>query len=190
MQLPQIHISQQSAKVHTQTEQGFLQMRQQSAAVSINTTPADIGMHTEHARIYIDQRQAFNDANLKHIFKRIEEYAAKGHREALRGIARRASDGDRMAAIHINSNPFVEFAKRGKGQLPNTNIDFIPKYGSVKFSHKPGKTTLNVRPHQVNIDVQPQRPQVEYSPSKVKTYLAQKNHIQFEVTGTNVDTGL
>lgn len=190
MQMPQIQISQQNAKVHTNSEHGFMQVRQHRAKMDVKTNPAELGMHTEHAKVYIDQTQAFADANMKHIFRRIEEYAARGYRESLKGIARRAQEGNRMAAIHIESNPFVEFANKGKGQLPNSNIDFIPKYGSVKFQHKPGKTTLSVSPYNVDINVQARMPEFNYSPGKARTYLAQKNQISFSVKGGKLNTSM
>lgn len=189
MDLPQIQITQQNAKLQTETQQGHFQMRQRSADMRIRQTPANIGMHTEHAQIFIDQRQAFNEVNLKHIFRRIEDYAAKGRQEVLKGIARRASDGDRMRDIHIPSNPFVEFAKRDQSKRVDFNVKFAPSFGSVKFSHKPTKTTFHVRPHEVNIDVTMNLPERHYTPSKVNSYLAQKNQIKFDVIGGNVNKG-
>ncbi len=42
-------------------------------------------------------------------------------------IAKKASDGDRLAAIHIKRDPIVEFAERDSYVKRDFNIDFIPK---------------------------------------------------------------
>ncbi|OEH86727.1 hypothetical protein BHU72_00165 [Desulfuribacillus stibiiarsenatis] len=188
MNIPMIQITQQSAKLQTETEQGHFQMQQRPADIQIHQKPSNLNMHTEHAKIFIDQRQAFSEVGLKHIFSKIKEYADKGRSQALRGIARIAQDGDRMAAIHIQSNPFAEFARRDQTKRVDYNIKFAPSFGSVKFNYQPTKTHFNVEPHQINTDVNINMPARQYTPGKVKSYLVQKNQIHFDVAGTNVNT--
>ena len=45
-------------------------------------------------KLTIDQTQAWEELDRKHVFKRIEEAAQQGHEDVMEGIARTAEEGD------------------------------------------------------------------------------------------------
>ncbi len=185
----QLRIEQQYAQIGIQSERGQLQIQQRSADVQIQQRPVDLGMHTEQGQIYIDQTKAFADAGLKSTFAHARDYAAMGQRQALQKIAQLARDGERMADIHIPSNAFASMAKRDSAGKPaDFDLEFIPKYGSVKIDYRPTETTFNVQAHQAEIHVRPNQPTMQYRQGGIEFYLRQKNSISFDVVGENVNT--
>ncbi|OEF97708.1 DUF6470 family protein [Desulfuribacillus alkaliarsenatis] len=190
MQLPQIQINHQNARIGLENNFAQISIRQSHADMRISQPHADLSMSTRHAQIYIDQRQAWDEVELKHIFTKITEYAQKGRQAALQAASRAAQEGDRMREIHISSNPFVEFAKRDQGQIPNTGIKFIPSYGSVKISYQPMETDIQAQARDVQVDVNINKPQIQFNPGQSRAYLAQKNQIHFNVIGEMFSQGL
>lgn len=182
MQVPKIEITQQSALTQVSSQHPRTEISSRLAQVEIQTTPVDLGMHTEHVRVHIDQSQAFQDANLYGPFVAARKEAAKGQQSAMQAIARISADGDRLAAIENPGSPIPQFASRWRKGVKGSAFGVMPSYGSVKVSFSQGKTTLNVRESQVSMNTRPHDFQVYFQPGGARTELVRKNSISFDVS--------
>ena len=181
MQIPQIRIDQQFARVGMQTDHGNMSIRQGNADMQVNQHNAEMRFDIQHARVEIDQTRAFAEANLKKPDAFTREFAQRGEQTALQAIGRIASDGDRMSDIHIPQNPIPQFAARGKTDMPRTNITYIPSYGAVDIRYIPGRTDTNFQVRQADINVNKNEPQIQHTRARVNIFIDQQNYINISV---------
>lgn len=160
MQVPQIRIQSQMAKIQITQTKGKQEIRQPRAELSIQQPPAKITMNTTPSKLQIDQTQAWEDMNLMHIFKRNDKFAQEGMRSVQEGTGRRAAEGTEMMRIENGGNPIASQAiTNGNTQMKSLGITFIPSHFSVKTSYQLAE---------VNIDVQTNKPIIEANPRKVE----------------------
>ncbi|SKC55899.1 DUF6470 family protein [Maledivibacter halophilus] len=168
-----------------------------NAKLDISQPKADLNMHTEHAKVeinsenpkvIIDQYQCFAEAGLKNILDLTRETAQISKQAALKGIERRVSQGNQMADIHKDYNPIAEMADYNAFELFNREFNFglIPK-SRPKIDIIEGNVDIKVHEGKANMDVKINRPQVDYTRGKVEIYLRQKNSIDIQYIGENVD---
>ena len=82
----------------------------------------------EGPAIHIDQRQPRNELGMGDLDYFMRNVAAAGHQTAIRGIARRAQEGDRIAREMTTQNTVAQLAKEQSfEELPEINVDIMPK---------------------------------------------------------------
>ncbi|MFL0364980.1 DUF6470 family protein [Pseudobacillus sp. 179-B 2D1 NHS] len=175
MQLPQIRMTSQTAKIELTTQQPVQSIEQPPAELDLQQPPAELTIERTPAQLTIDQTKAREDMDLKHISKRIEEAAQQGYEDWLSGLARVAADGDELMMIENGGDPIPEQAKRNsEGPELEFNIGWIPSAGSVKIDYVPGKVDINVKTNPVINNTRPQKPIHNYQPGKVNISLKQQ----------------
>lgn len=168
-----------------------------NAKVNISQPKADVSMHTDHAKVeihsenpkvLIDQYQCFAEAGLKNFLDLTKESAQIGKQAVLQGIQRRVSEGNQMADIHKDYNPIAQIADYNAFELYNKefNFGFIPK-SRPKIDVIEGKVNIQAHEGKVSLDVKVNRPIVDYTRGKVEIYLRQKNSIDIQYIGSNMD---
>ena len=105
MQIPQIRMQSNLAKIEISTTPSQQYIEQPKAQLSLQQPKADMTIQTTPGQLNIDQTRAWESMDIKHIFRRIEENAQKGMNDALNGVARRASEGDELMRIENGGSP-------------------------------------------------------------------------------------
>lgn len=181
MQLPQIRLQSTFAKIAIHTTPPVQEIKQPPAELEIKQPPAQLTMETTPSKLTIDQTKAWEDMDLKHIFRRIEEFAQKGYEDWLEGIARVSRQGDELMRIENGGNPIAEQAKENSEEpMYEFNIGWIPSLFSVKTNFEPTKVHIDVKAHKPMIQAKVNKPIINYTPGKVNVDLAQRNSLRID----------
>jgi Family of unknown function (DUF6470) len=188
MNVPQIRLESTSAKIGLTIHRPVQEIQQLPADLVIKQPKADLQIDRTPSQLTIDQTEAWEDMDLKHISRRIEEFAQKGYEDWLTGLARMAQEGDDLMRIENGGNPIQEHAKiNSESPIYEFNIGFIPSANSVKINYQPSVVKLNWETHKPEIDVQVNKPVHQYTPGSVNIDLIQKPALSIDFVGLHVD---
>lgn len=179
MNIPQIKLESKPALLGLKTVDARTEIQQPKADLSIQQPKATLTMETKPSKLTIDQTEAWADMDLKHISRRIKEFAEKGKEDWLAGLARRNEQGDELMKIENNGNPIPGQAKQNS-QKPKKEfgLGFIPSAGSVKISYEPSSVSIDVEQNKPIIDVKVNKPIIDYTPGNVEIDLIQRNDLK------------
>ncbi|MGC4377976.1 DUF6470 family protein [Fictibacillus sp. Mic-4] len=185
MHIPQLRMESTKAQVQLTITKPIQEMEQPPAELSIEQPKAELKIDRTPGKLTIDQTKAWEDMDLKHIFRRIEEFAQNGHRDWLEGIARRARQGDELMRIENGGNPIKAQAKENSEKpVHEFNIGFIPSPFSVKTNYEPGRLDIEWETYQKPvINVQVHQPKHNYTPGTVHVEMKQWPSLKIEVSG-------
>lgn len=179
--MPQVRLQSQQAKISINTTDATVNIRQPEAEQTIRQPQAEITMHTTPSKLTIDQTQAWNDMDLKSVFKRTEDFAELGKKSYLDGIARRVQEGKEMMEIEKGGDPIVAQAERiDERKLKDFAIGWIPSHFSVKTDYQPSELDINVKINRPEITNTPQKPQIDYQRGQVDTGIAQYQSLKVD----------
>lgn len=182
MQLPQIRLESQYAKIGLRTIPAVQEIQQPKADLSIEQPKADLTITTTPGKLTIDQTKAREDVDLKSIAKRIEEAADKGQQDWLEGLARRAAEGNSIMKIENGGNPIAHISKENsKGPELQFNIGWIPSHFSVKTNYVPAVVDIQVKVNEPIINAQTNKPIHNYTPGKVEVSLEQRQSLKIDI---------
>jgi hypothetical protein len=185
MQLPQIRLESQQAKIQMHTIPPKQSIEQPPAQLDLQQPRAELTIERTPGKLTIDQTKAWEDMDLKHIFRRIEEFAQKGYEDWLKGLERMAQDGDELMRIENGGNPLAEQTKRnGESPIYDFNIGFVPSHFSVKTNYEPAKLNIQWKVNKPINNTKPQKPIIEYEPGKVE--IAMKQYANLKVDFVNL----
>jgi hypothetical protein len=190
MQLPQIRLHSTSAKIAINTTPPVQEIKQLPAELDLQQPPAEMKIETTPAKLTIDQTKAWEDMNLKSIFRCIEEFAQQGYEDWLEGIARVSRQGDELMRIEDGGNPLAEQAKENsEDPIYDFNIGWIPSLFSVKTNFEPAKVYIDVKVNKPINNTKINKPIINYTPGKVTIDLAQRNSLKIDFVNLKfVDT--
>lgn len=184
MNIPQLRMESTFARIGMETSRGDMQIQQRHADMSIEQPRPEMMVDRRPPRLTIDQTQAFEDANLKSVFRTTEDAARQGYQQVMNVIATKSQEGDELMMIENGFKAIQNQSERNS--LPpqaDFNIGWIPSHNSVKINYDPGETNIrwNIRP--VNIVVTPNKPVINYYQGKTDIFLSQNNslNIDFEI---------
>ncbi|MFK4997189.1 DUF6470 family protein [Bacillus sp. N9] len=181
MQISQIRMQSQQAKIAIQSRPATQSIQQSNANVQIEQPLAEMNIRTNPGKLTIDQSQAWEDMNIKSIFKRIEENAYQAEQVVMEGIARVVREGDEMLDIRSGRNIIVEQAKRKVNPpLAQTNITWVPSPFSVKAHYTRGNVDIQFEAKKPRIDVQTQKPIISYQRGDVHISMQQRNSLKID----------
>jgi hypothetical protein len=181
MNLPQIRLESTFAKIAIETIHPVLEIEQPPAQLDLQQPPAEIHIETTPAKLTIDQTKAWEDMDLKHIFRRIEEFAQQGYKDWLEGMARVSRQGDELMRIEDGGNPIAEQAKEnGEDPIYEFNIGWVPSHFSVKTNFEPSKVNIDVKVNNPINNTKINKPIINYTLGKVTTELAQRNSLKID----------
>jgi hypothetical protein len=188
MDFPQIRMESNFGRIGLTTQNAYQTIAQPKAEMSIRQPKADLNIETTEGKLTIDQTKAWEDMDLKHIFRRIEEYAQNGYQDWLSGLARMSQEGDDLMKIEAGGNPIPEHAKiNSESPMYDFNIGFVPSHFSVKTNYQPGNLKIDWRTNNPEIDVKVNKPQIEYTPGKVQGEINQWPSLNIDFIGLEVD---
>jgi hypothetical protein len=181
MNLPQIRLESTIAKIDIETTPPVQEIEQPPAELDLQQPPAEIKIETTPAKLTIDQTKAWEDMDLKHIFRRIEEFAQQGYEDWLEGMARVSRQGDELMRNEDGGNPIAEQAKENsEDPMYEFNIGWVPSHFSVKTNFEPAKVHIDVKVNKPINNTKINKPIINYTPGKVTTELAQRNSLKID----------
>lgn len=174
MNVPQLRLESTNARIGLHTQQPVQEIQQAPADLQIKQPQAELEVNVTPGQLTIDQTEAWADMDLKHISRRIEEFAQRGYEDWLSGLARMSQEGDDLMRVENGGNPIAEHSKmNSESPIYEFNIGFIPRANSVKINYHPSEVQLNWKTHKPEIDVKINRPQHQYTPGKVNVSIEQ-----------------
>lgn len=181
MQMPQVRLQSEQAKISLHTTDAKVNIQQPGLEQSIHQPQAEITMHTTPSKLTIDQTQAWNDMDLKSVFKRTEDFAELGKKSYLEGITRRVQEGKEMMEIEKGGDPIVAQSKRiDERKLKDFAIGWIPSRFAVKIDYQPSELDIDVKVNRPEIQHTPRQPQFNYQPGQVDTGIAQYQSLKVD----------
>lgn len=181
MQMPQVRLQSQQAQISINTTDASANIQQPKAEQTIRQPQAEITMHTTPSKLTIDQTQAWNDMDLKSVFKRTEDFAELGKKSNMEGISRRVQEGKEMMEIEKGGDPIVAQAKRiDERKLKDFALGWIPSNFSVKTDYQPSELDINVKINRPEITNTAQKPQFDYIKGQVDTGIAQYQSLKVD----------
>jgi hypothetical protein len=151
-----------------------------------------IEISTAAAKLYIDQTEAFADANLKSPLRLGNEFASKALSQASEYVAKTAQQGEQLKRIENGNGAIAQIAKQNSEiASPEAVPGYMPRSMSrVKFDYQPSEVTVKAANKPVQINVNRRDPQIEIPKWQTDAYIQQKNQISFQVVGGHVNRGL
>ncbi|WP_312470781.1 DUF6470 family protein [Neobacillus sp.] len=188
MQIPQIRLHQTYAQIGLRTTQPVQEIEQIPAEQSIKQIPAKMNIERQPSHLEIDQEQAWNELGFKPTSLLSAELAEFSKQEGLEAVAQIAQEGDQLAAIENKTDPFSSIALEKANPGPaDFNIAFIPSYGSVKLHYTPTKLHIDWEKGGAEIEVTLHKPVHNYTPGRTEVYLRQRQQLQIDFVGINVN---
>ncbi|MDC3416128.1 DUF6470 family protein [Aquibacillus salsiterrae] len=181
MELAQIRMQSQMAKLTLNRASPVQSIEQPGPIVSIEQPKGELTINRTPSKLTIDQSQAWYDMDLKSAPVRTREAAQLGKRDVLKGIARRARQGEELMKIENGGNPIVSQAVENGFDPPKQfNIGWIPSPGSVKIDYQPSKVDISYQPRKPVIDIQAQKAITDYTPGSVEISLGQEKSLSID----------
>jgi hypothetical protein len=188
MNFPQLRMESTYGQLGLTSEKPVQEIEQRPAEMTIIQPKAQMTINRTPGKLTIDQTQAWEDMDLKHIFKRIEEAAQNGYQDWLAGMARRSQEGDDLMKIENGGNPIAEHAKiNSESPIYEFNIGFVPSHFSVKINYQPVDLKINWKTYKPEIDVKINKPRHDYTPGIILGEMKQWPSLKTEVIGLELD---
>lgn len=179
MQLPQLRMESQFAKIQINQTNARLEIKQEQPQVMIQQPKPEVRMQTTPSKLSIDQTQAWEDMDLLSIFRRNDRFASEALQALQAGLARTAREGNELMKIENGGNPIAAQAKRMSSPPPKElGIKFIPSHFAVKTHYQPSELHIDVTTNKPKIDAKIHAPQFTYHPGDVQTSLLQRNYLK------------
>lgn len=181
MQLPQLRIDQQFAKIGITMQDAKVTMQHQPAELSIQQPQADVNIDTRPGKLSIDQSQAFHDLGQYPVKEAVRLDAQEGKQKVAEGTRRRRQEGDRLMKIEHGGNPIAQIAKE---KMPRPLRPFvmsvIPSYNAVKIDYQPSEVSINNQANKPVINAETRPVERQVTPSQFDIYLEQQNNITID----------
>jgi hypothetical protein len=188
MNFPQLRMESTFGQLELSNQKPVQEIEQPPAEISISQPNSELTIKRTPGKLTIDQTQAWEDMDLKHIFKRIEEFAQNGYQDWLSGMARRSQEGDDLMRIENGGNTLSEHAKiNSENPQYEFNIGFVPSHFSVKTNYQPSNLNINWKTNKPEIDVKVNKPRHDYTPGVIRGEMKQWPSLKIEVVGLGFD---
>lgn len=192
MKMAHLRMDATYGKIGLQTQNAKLRMNQQRADMTIRQPKAELSIQTLPGKLDIDQSKAFAEANLKSVYQLIEDFARRGREAVMKGIARRARQGDRLMKIENKGHPIADLGRINSSDPPlRFNIGWMPRSPfSVKFHYQPADVRIQWKIHGPEIHVTPHPTEFTYVPGSVSGFMRQRASLNIDVVGLRYDKNI
>jgi hypothetical protein len=188
MQLPQIRLQQTYAHIGLRITQPIQEIQQKPAELSIKQESAKMSIENKPSQLKLDDEQFWDDLGFKSIPTILQESAQNGRESVLEYIGTKAQEGDQLAKIENKSDAIVGLiTEKLLPQKADFNIGFIPSPGSVKIQFTPAELHIDWKKGGADIQVTPNNVVHHYTPGKTEVYLQQRQQLQIDFVGTNIN---
>ena len=116
------------------------------------------------------------------------ENAESAKQEWYQGLAERVEEGNRLAAIENKVNAIAEIATdKALAPPPGLQMIYTPTLDAVKLSYQPSKLDIEWEIGGTKIDVKLGGAEHDYTPGKTEIYIQQRQHLNVDFVGLNID---
>ncbi|ALC92263.1 hypothetical protein AM500_22685 [Bacillus sp. FJAT-18017] len=186
---PQIRINQTHAQIGLRKTEPIQELEQRPAQLALKQQPAQMSIDRKPAVLEINQEQLRYDLNMKTPSTFSTENAAEARNAALEAVATISQEGDQLAAIEHKKDALNNIITSKVNPRPaDTTIKFIPSHGSVKLNFTPTELKINWERGGVQADYTPFETVHNYTPGKIEVYLRQKQQLEIDFVGLNVNS--
>jgi hypothetical protein len=186
--IPQIKIHQEYAKLGINADIGTQHIEQPRATLEMQQIRPQLHIHQSLGHFEIDQDKAWDALALGGNLKTMSRIYSMASDIALQGLQRRVEEGNRMADLTINSNPFAEFAQNWRRTFSEHAIIAGPaSYDNVDVEYIRGDFSIDVDPGRVDINARVNPPIHEYERGKLDLYMLQYNKVEFTPPVINLE---
>jgi hypothetical protein len=191
MSFPHLDIRQTFIRMGFDIQRPSYTFEPANSNVEIEQKPAEMILNPIPSRLTIDQSQCWADMDLKSAFQRISEAASDGQQAALEYVGKTAEDGARMAAIETGENVFQNLAREAH-VAPQHSFQFgnIPGNFSLHMQFTPGELNMDWQLGGAHINVQTTPAHQRYEMGNISYYIQQKNQLQIDVVGSQLNVGM
>ena len=163
------------------------QILQQPAELEIHTENAKIEMHAELVKVFIDQRQCFNESGLMDNTTLSADIAQRGKQAVIEGIGKRNSDGDFMASVKSGKNAIQDIAFSNVFDNKEFNMVTMPR-SRPEIEVRGGTLDIRVEEGKVNISAKVNPPIIDVELGSVEIFLKQEPSISIKAIDNKFDT--
>jgi hypothetical protein len=185
---PQIQIRQTPALLGIDADLGTQDIKQPRATFEVTTERPKQEIRQPRGELQIDQSKAWDALGKGPFLETMNRIYSESRNVALQGIARIVDNGNRLAQIHLNTNPIADIAE----QLSFERFEFDTlgpaSFDNVDITYTAKKAEINVTDGLVNLNTHPNRPEYEYQRGKLDIYMRQYNSV--EITPPQIDLKL
>ncbi|WP_043930489.1 DUF6470 family protein [Bacillus sp. EB01] len=186
---PQIRITQTHAQIGLRKTEPIQELEQKPAQLSLNQQPARMSIDRQASVLEIDQEQARYDLNMKNRATFHADMVSEARQAALEAVAEISQEGDQLAAIEQKTDALNNIiTSKVNPPAADTTIKFIPSHGSVKLNFTPTELKINWERGGVQADYTPFETIHNYTPGKVEVYVRQKQQLEIDFVGLNVNS--
>ncbi|MBP1157804.1 MULTISPECIES: DUF6470 family protein [unclassified Paenibacillus] len=180
MQIPQIQIRQQNARLGIDADPGQLVIKQPKATIEMQAIHPKLHIDAEQGKLYIDNRRVQDALGNGPHLEVMNRIYSKCKEIVLQGIAKKVEDGNRMAMIHTGEDAIVALALQSTQDLDFFEYMYVgdASFDNIDIRFEPGKFDIQVEEGRVDIHVQSNRPEVQYYPGKLDIYVSQYAQVE------------
>jgi len=179
MMVQPVQIRQTPALLGIDADPGKQEMSQPRATLEITTERSKLEMRQPQGELDIDQSRAWDALGLGNMLESMNRIYSQAKNVALQGIARIVENGNRLAAIHLDTNAFADIAEQQK--FEHFELDYFgpASFDNVDIHYTARKPEISYEPAKVNIYSHPNRPEHIYHRGKLDIYMIQYPKVEF-----------
>lgn len=171
--IPQIQIRQIPARISIDADLGRQNIRQPRATQEMVTDLPRVEIRQPQGELDIDQSKAWDALGLGNTMESMRRIASQAHNVAMQGIVRIVENGNRLAQIHLDTNPIAEIAEQLTFDFVEFDYYGPASYDNVDVYYTARKPEIMPIEGKVNVRTHPNRPEIEYHRGKLDIYMSQ-----------------
>ncbi|MEF3305164.1 DUF6470 family protein [Paenibacillus sp. GYB003] len=183
-----IQIRQVPAKLSIDADLGKQDIRQPRATFELEADPPKVEIRQHRGELEIDQGKAWDALGMGNILESMRRIASQAHNVALQGIARIVENGNRLAQIHLDTNPIAENAEQLKFEHFEFDYYGPASYDNVDITYTARKPDILPIEGKVRLNTHPNKPEIDYARGKLDIYMVQ--YPKVEITPPRIDLKL
>ncbi|RCW44816.1 DUF6470 family protein [Paenibacillus prosopidis] len=173
MQIPQIEIRLQHAKLNIDADIGKQNLQQPRPTVEMEQVRPEQHFTTSRGQLNINQDRVWDALALGNNLETMKKIYSMASDIALRGLARIEQNGNRMADIHLGGNPIAEMAREWQRTFPEFDFRGEASVDNIDFNYIPGELSIETIPGRINMNVGVNRPIHHYERGRLDIYIGQ-----------------
>ncbi|WP_226580607.1 DUF6470 family protein [Halobacillus litoralis] len=178
--IPKLHIETTPAKIGLSINEAKQTIRQPLAEQSIQQPEAELRVEQRPGKLTIDQTKAWDNIDLKSVFKRTEAMVRDAEQGWMEGISRVAREGDELMKIENGGNPIAAHAEQNSKYSFTLQPGGLPAYDLVDIRYQPSEAEVSVKRNDPIIETTPVNPSISYQPGEVTLKNEQYADVQID----------
>lgn len=171
--IPRHQVRMTHAKLHIDADLGQYEMKQPRPTFEMEQHRPKQSIEQPRGELEIDQTKAWDALARTNILTVMSRIFSQARDIAMQGIARRAEEGDQMAAIHTKADAIVNIAQNVRVSFPEMQYAGEAAYDNVDISYNRRDPIISAEPGRVDLNTQVNPPEVQYHRGKLDIYMKQ-----------------